>query len=82
MGMTFNNKFVISIAYNPVQHDRTKHVKIDLHFIKEKMDIGLIVTKYIPSKLQLADMFTKGLSTKHFKDLTCKLRLIDIHSPA
>ena len=35
----------------------------------------------IPSRLQLADMFTKGLSTKQFEDLTCKLGMIDIHSP-
>jgi len=34
-----------------------------------------------PTKLQLANMFTKGLPTKHFKDLTCKLRMINIHSP-
>ncbi|XP_072087332.1 uncharacterized mitochondrial protein AtMg00810-like [Arachis hypogaea] len=62
-----------------VQHDRTKHVEIDRHFIKEKLDNGLIATKYIPSRLQLADMFTKGLPIEHLKDLTCKLGMIDIH---
>jgi len=61
---------------------QTKHVEIDRHFIKEKLDNGLIATEYIPSRLQLADMFTKGLRTKQFKDLTCKLGMIDIHSPA
>jgi len=53
----------------------------DRHFIKEKLDDGLIATEYIPSRLQLADMFTKGLPTKQFKDLTCKLGMIDRHSP-
>ena len=33
-----DNKFVISIAHNHVQHDRTKYIEIDLHFIKEKLD--------------------------------------------
>ena len=81
MGLACDNKSAISIAHNPVQHDRTKHVEIDRHFIKEKLDDGLIATEYIPSRLQLADMFTKGLPIKQFEDLTCKLGMIDIHSP-
>ncbi|KAA0032959.1 Copia protein [Cucumis melo var. makuwa] len=39
----------ISIANNPVQHDRTKHVEIDRHFIKERLDSGSICIPYIPS---------------------------------
>jgi hypothetical protein len=35
-----DNKVAINIANNPVQHDRTKHVEIDRHFIKEKLDSG------------------------------------------
>ena len=81
MGLVCDNKSAISIAHNPVQHDRTKHIEIDRHFIKEKLDSGLIATEYIPSKLQLADMFTKGLPTEQLQDLTCKLEMIDIHSP-
>ena len=82
MGLVCDNKSAIRIAHNPVQHDRTKHIEIDRHFIKEKLDSGLIATEYIPSKLQLADMFTKGLPTEQLQDLTCKLGMIDIHSPA
>jgi hypothetical protein len=37
-----DNKSAISIANNPVQHDRTKHVEIDRFFIKEKLDAGII----------------------------------------
>jgi len=72
MGLACDNKSAISIAHNPVQHDRTKHVKIDRHFIKEKLDDSLIATEYIPSRLQLSYMFTKGLPTKQFEDLTYK----------
>lgn len=36
-----DNKSVINITHNPIQHDRTKHVKVDRHFIKEKLDIDL-----------------------------------------
>jgi len=81
LGLVCDNKSAINIAHNPDQHDRTKHVEIDRHFI-EKLDNGLIATEYIPSKLQLADMFTKGLPTKQFNDLTSKLGMIDIHSLA
>ena len=81
MGLACDNKSATSIAHNSVQHDRTKHVEIDRHFIKEKLDDGLIATEYIPSRLQLADMFTKGLPTKQLEDLTYKLGMIDIHSP-
>ena len=71
MGLTYDNKSAISIAHNPVQHEQTKHVEIDQHFIKEKLDNCLIVIEDIPSRLQLVDIFTKGLPTKQFKDLTC-----------
>jgi len=77
-----DNKSTISIGHNPVQHDRTKHTEIDRHFIKEKLDSGLITTSYIPSRLQLADLFMKGLPTERFHNLTCKLGMIDIHLPA
>lgn len=44
MKLFCDNKSVISIAYNPIQHDKTKHIDIDRHFIKEKQDSGLITT--------------------------------------
>ncbi|RVW16057.1 Retrovirus-related Pol polyprotein from transposon RE1 [Vitis vinifera] len=51
----------ISVAHNPVLHDRTKYVEVDKHFIKEKIDNGLVCMTYIPTKEQVADVFTKGL---------------------
>ena len=42
MKLFCDNKSTISIAHDPVQHDRTKHTEIDWHFIKEKLDSGLI----------------------------------------
>jgi hypothetical protein len=51
----------ITIANNPVQFDRTKHVEIDRFFIKEKLDSGILRLKYVKSRGQLADCFTKGL---------------------
>ena len=59
-----NNKVAISIANNPIQHDRTKHVEIDRHFIKERLDIESIYISYIPSSQQVADVLTRGVSNQ------------------
>ncbi|RDX95763.1 Copia protein, partial [Mucuna pruriens] len=76
-----DNNSAISIAHKPIQHDRTKHIEIDRHFIKEKLDSGLIVTAHVPTRLQVADVFTKGLLTTRFQELNGKLGIIDIHLP-
>ena len=76
------NKAAISIAHNLVLHDRTKHVEVDKHFIKEKLDSGLICMPYIPTTKQIADVFTKGLHKKQFDVLMSKLTMEDIFKPA
>ncbi|CAH9137156.1 unnamed protein product, partial [Cuscuta epithymum] len=51
------------LAVNPIQHDRSKHIKIDYHFVRERVAHGDLVVKYVPTQLQLADIFTKNLSS-------------------
>lgn len=51
----------IHIAHNPVLHERTKHIKVDVHFTRDKVLEGLIQLTYLPSKSQLADVLTKIL---------------------
>ena len=77
-----DNKAAISIAHNPVQHDRTKHVEVDRHFIKEKIDSGQITTLFVTTHQQLADILTKGVTTVLFESLRSKLGMVDIYSPA
>jgi len=48
MKLFCDNKSAINIAHNPVQHDRTKRIEIDRHFIKEKLEEGLICLSYVP----------------------------------
>ncbi|KAL6327175.1 hypothetical protein AAG906_015214 [Vitis piasezkii] len=45
-----DNKATISISHNPVQHDKTKHIEVDRHFIKEKFEKGIICMTYIPTR--------------------------------
>ncbi|RDX63838.1 Copia protein, partial [Mucuna pruriens] len=69
----------ISIAHNPIQHDKTKNIEIDKYFIKEKLNSGLVVTAHIATRLQVVDVFTKGLPAARFQELNDKLGMIDIH---
>lgn len=50
MRLYYDNKSTINIAHNLVQHDRTKHVEVDQHFIKEKLKSGLVCTPYSSTK--------------------------------
>ena len=76
-----DNKATISISHNLVLHDRTKHVEVDKHFIKEKLDKGLICMTYIPTIEEVADILTKGLHGKQFDSLVSKMAMEDIFKP-
>ena len=69
----------INIAKNPIHQNRTKHVELDRHFIKEKVEGGILDMFYTPTRLQVADIPTKVLPRVKFEDLICKLGMIDIH---
>ncbi|KAA3458615.1 Cysteine-rich RLK (RECEPTOR-like protein kinase) 8 [Gossypium australe] len=82
MKLYCGNKSTINIAHNLVQHDHTKHIEVDRHFIKEKLDSDLICTPYIASSNQLEDVLTKGMPTSNFEDITCKMGMENIYSPS
>ncbi|KAM1530006.1 hypothetical protein ACFX1Z_019153 [Malus domestica] len=81
MRLHCDNKAAIDIAHNPVQHDRTKHVEVDRHFIKEKIEARLIEVPFVKSEDQLVDMLTKAVTSSVFHNLLSKLGIHDIYAP-
>ena len=70
-----DNEAAIQISENPVQHDRTKHVEVDRHFIKEKLETGIIELPFVRSEDQLADILTKAVNGKIFNHCLGKLSI-------
>jgi hypothetical protein len=58
-----DNSRALSLATNPVSHVRTKHMKVDVHFILEKVTNRNIQLRYLSTLEQVADIFTKGLTS-------------------
>ena len=60
--MYCDNQGAIKLAKNPVQHQRSKHIDIRYHFIREEIQKGVLQLVHIPSDHNIADMFTKPVS--------------------
>uniref|UniRef100_A0A803LPX3 Uncharacterized protein n=1 Tax=Chenopodium quinoa TaxID=63459 RepID=A0A803LPX3_CHEQI len=71
-----DNQSATYIAKNPVFHYKTKHLEIDCHFTRDKVMEGLISLSYLPTKVQLADLFTEALPSAQFNEHLSKLGML------
>ncbi|XP_060674851.1 secreted RxLR effector protein 161-like [Ziziphus jujuba] len=65
-----------ALAENPVLHQRTKHIEIDMHFVRDKVLEKSLQIRYVPTRDQVADVFTKSLGTSRFLYLKNKLGVV------
>jgi hypothetical protein len=70
-----DNVSTVYLSTNPIQHQRTKHVEIDLHFVRERVAIGDVRVLHVPMTSQIADIFTKGLPTSVFSEFRSSLNI-------
>jgi hypothetical protein len=68
-----DNVSAIYMSSNPVQHRRTKHIEIDIHFVREKVALGEVRVLHVPSSHQFADITTKGLPSALFDEFRFSL---------
>lgn len=71
-----DNKSAISLAKNPVHHDRSKHIDIRYHFIRDCVENGKIGVNYVPTGDQLADLLTKPLGRLKFLELRRRIGMV------
>ena len=64
-----DNKSAIALMKNPVHHDRSKHIDVKFHFIRECCDRRLINVEFVGTELQLGDMLAKALGRTRFQEL-------------
>ena len=72
-----DNTSAIQIVANLVYHERTKHIEVGCHSIREALDSHIIFLPYISTTLQIADVFTKAMTRQHHQFLVGKFMLLD-----
>ncbi|GJS24194.1 ribonuclease H-like domain-containing protein, partial [Tanacetum coccineum] len=76
-----DNVSAVYMSANPVQHQRTKHIEINIHFVRDKVATGHVRVLHVPSRFQYANIFTKGLPNPLFADFRSSLSVRETPAP-
>ncbi|GJW95117.1 ribonuclease H-like domain-containing protein, partial [Tanacetum coccineum] len=73
-----DNVSAVYLSCNPVQHQRTKHIEIDIHFIRDLVAAGHVRVLHVPSRYQFADIFTKGFPSALFEEFRSRGSMLQL----
>ena len=72
-----DNQSCVQMSMNPVHHDRTKHVEMRYHYVRDMVQRRVVELQFVPTDEQVADVLTKLLVRGNFEGFWKRLRIVD-----